>query len=250
MKKIGIIVAALIIVIMVSSCNTITTARMFICNHEYKKSIVDPTCEEIGYTIYKCVKCSYEEKIAIPCFGHNYVKVSETSSTCTKAGSLTEKCSICDKQNIVTKPLLAHQFMVSKIIPATCTEEGYTINTCTVCGEEEKTNYVPRTEHKFIVTVIRNATCTETGLKENKCHDCGYIENIITEPLGHLFGEWEVINDSDNRTSKKIRRCKRCSFVDEEGSTNVSQSLKDIKMLLIFKKQSHIHLTIDKKKDY
>ena len=57
MKKIGIIVAALIIVIMVSSCNTITTARMFICNHEYKKSIVDPTCEEIGYTIYKCVKC-------------------------------------------------------------------------------------------------------------------------------------------------------------------------------------------------
>lgn len=59
-----------------------------------------------------------------------------------------------------------------------------------------------------------------------------------------------MINDSDNGTSKKIRRCKRCSFVDEEGSTNVSQSLKDIKMLLIFKKQSHIHLTIDKKKDY
>ena len=71
---------------------------VFVHEHSFVKSVIAPKCEEKGYTLYKCSKCteSYTENY-IDALGHNYKFVSADNS------ELTYKCSDCDSTVTKTK---------------------------------------------------------------------------------------------------------------------------------------------------
>lgn len=71
---------------------------VFVHEHSFVKSVNAPKCEEKGYTLYKCSKCteSYTENY-IDALGHNYKFVSADNL------KLTYKCSDCDSTVTKTK---------------------------------------------------------------------------------------------------------------------------------------------------
>lgn len=71
---------------------------VFVHEHSFVKSVNAPKCEEKGYTLYKCSKCteSYTENY-IDALGHNYKFVSADNL------KLTYKCSECDSTVTKTK---------------------------------------------------------------------------------------------------------------------------------------------------
>ena len=54
-KKIFLLIPALISTLFVTSCGH---------THEYEETVVNPTCEDDGYTLYTCKECgdSYQEE--------------------------------------------------------------------------------------------------------------------------------------------------------------------------------------------
>ncbi len=108
--------------------------------HEYTKEIVDPTCEEQGYTIYTCdcgdsYKDSFVEKL-----DHTYEK---------------------------------------EIVNPTCKKEGYTIYTCKKCYDSYINDFTDKLPHSFGEwEIIKTPTTTTEGLKERIC-SCGEKETEI-----------------------------------------------------------------------
>jgi len=123
-------------------------------NHSFVTTVIEPTCERGGFTIYNCTDCSR-------LFIKDYVEPK---------GHKTE--------TVVT-------------IPATCAAEGYTLIKCTVdgCTHEEKINLLPKTEHKTESLSVKSRTeptCLNSGKVIYYCSDCKNGDIILTlEPLGH-----------------------------------------------------------------
>lgn len=64
------------------------------CDHEYEETIVEATCTEMGYTIFKC-KCgdSYKDNYT-ELKEHNYTLIV-VEPTCTDRGYTTHLCMDC-----------------------------------------------------------------------------------------------------------------------------------------------------------
>lgn len=94
--------------------------------HEYKDTVVPPTCTEQGYTLRSCPCGSVVKQNYVPALGHDMVTDAAVAPTCTKTG-LTEgsHCSRCDDQTTVQEviPARGHRFNARHI--------------CMVCGAED-----------------------------------------------------------------------------------------------------------------
>ncbi len=187
--------------------------------HDYKETVVEPTCTEKGYTLHKC-SCGDEYKDnEQPALGHSFTNyVSDGNATCTKDGTKTAKCDRCDEKDTVTdeKTAFGHNFGEWKEIkPATEEEDGLKERACARCGETEEQSIPAKThEHKYVETVIE-PTCTERGYTLHKCA-CGdeYKDNE-TEALGHSFTNY--ISDGNATCTKdgtKTAKCDRCDERD------------------------------------
>ena len=160
-------------------------------SHEYKETIVAPTCTEKGYTLHECecgdsFKDNYIDEI-----DHTPVEVGYKAPTCTEDGHTAgTRCSVCgtsikDSETIgklghTTEPLSGKK--------ATCTEDGLTEGEkCSVCGEilkEQQT--IPATGHDYSTwTFEREVTCTQSGLRVSICPDCGHRTEEIIKAHGH-----------------------------------------------------------------
>ncbi len=67
--------------------------------HEYKMTVVEPTCIEDGYTLYECKTCNYSYLENIKeALGHNIIIDQKVEPTFTEVG-LTEgsHCSVCNQ---------------------------------------------------------------------------------------------------------------------------------------------------------
>ena len=104
--------------------------------HTYSQEITAPTCEEKGYTTYKCTGCDYSYKDDyVDANGHNY------GSEWSKDGANHWHSCACGKK----KDVAAHTFDAGKITKAaTETADGVKAFTCTVCGAT-KTEKIPAT---------------------------------------------------------------------------------------------------------
>ncbi len=71
--------------------------------HNYVVSVVDPTCEEDGATIYTCTLCGDVNAIAIPA-AHNYVSRVTKPATRDEDGEITYTCSVCGHSYIEVIP--------------------------------------------------------------------------------------------------------------------------------------------------
>lgn len=67
--------------------------------HNYKDKVVNPTCEDEGYTSHYCDECKYEYRDNfVDAHGHNFVRfVSETLNLESELGEVVYKCDQCER---------------------------------------------------------------------------------------------------------------------------------------------------------
>ena len=115
---------------------------------EFEIEVIEPTCMERGYTIYRCKECenSYRDSFT-EVDPDNHVELVETL----------------------------------KVEP-TCTEDGYIIKTCTACGLEVTSQNGKAKKHSMEMWhTVKAPTCTESGIEARKCSNCDecYEERTI-----------------------------------------------------------------------
>ena len=146
--------------------------------HKYESNIIDPLCDEQGYTIHTC-KCgesyidSYVDEL-----GHNYGEWEETKKpTQEEEGQKQRVCSVCDFIEIETISKLPHTHKYEKtVFEPTCQEEGYTLYKCS-CEEYYINNQKQKLDHNFSEwTITKEPTETTEGSKERQCSMCKTVE--------------------------------------------------------------------------
>lgn len=122
--------------------------------HSFSETVVEPTCDRGGFTVYSCSHCS---RLYIK----NYVES------------------------------LGHTLEVKAVIPPTCAAGGYTVKACTRgdCGfelEDEHTERLDHAEENLSVREHQAPTCLLPGKTIYYCSECKNGDIIVEhEPLGH-----------------------------------------------------------------
>ena len=148
--------------------------------HEYKKTVIAPTCTAQGYTLNTCTICSssyksdYVEKKA-----HDYgAWMSRVAPTCIKTGSEIKYCKNCSEYETRTVPALGHNYKATIVAP-TCSVQGYTLNMCTICSSSYKSDYVEKLPHQFENwNIVTSPTKEADGKGERVCSVCGAKDEI------------------------------------------------------------------------
>ena len=190
--------------------------------HTYSETVIAPTCEAMGYSVFECTECgdSYTGNFTDKA-EHSYNAVV-TAPTCTEHGFTTYTCSVCGDSYIGDyTEKLPHDYN-TVATPPTCTEMGYTTYTCKVCGDSYIGDYTDMTEHNYSQQVIP-PTCTEHGYTVYTCPDCGkeYIGDL-TECEQHKYSE-NVIPPTCLEMGYTIFTCETCgdsfsgNYVDALG---------------------------------
>ena len=145
--------------------------------HDYRETVVPPTCIKKGYTQYTCTVC-----------GDNY------------RGNETDFAKHTYNENV---------------IPSTCTKEGYTEFTCSVCGYSYKDNYTDKAPHDTVSHPGKAAKCTEKGYKDYvTCKNCDYTTFEETPVLGHDTETLGAVAATCTKTGlTEGKRCKRCGEI-------------------------------------
>lgn len=86
-------------------------------SHNYKTTVVAPTCTEKGYTLHKCADCSDEYKDTYnDAVGHTVVEWTVTKeATKTETGIKTGKCTVCGESIIAETGKLVPSVDKSKL---------------------------------------------------------------------------------------------------------------------------------------
>lgn len=160
-------------------------------DHQYVDTVKQPTCTEKGYTLHKCSICGYEEKInEKPALGHTYEDMV-VEPTCTEKGYTDRKCTVCGhEERINEKPALGHSYK-DEVKNKSCLEDGYTTHTCTVCGDKYTDNKQLATGHDLVATVVA-PTKTSMGYTLYTCKNCDYVtvNNIVPMLPAVMPGEF------------------------------------------------------------
>ena len=175
MKKIFYALIITLILFLVSCSHT----------HEYTMNIVEPTCEEEGYTEYIC-ECNYSYK-------DNYTKklyheyddgqiIKEPTEE--ETGLIEYTCINCGNKKEEQLPKLEHVHKYTEtIINPTCEKEGYTEYICK-CNYSYKDNYTKKLDHEYDDgNIIKEPTEEETGLIEYTCINCSNKKEEILPKL-------------------------------------------------------------------
>ena len=151
--------------------------------HSYTSTVIEPTCTEVGYTIYEC-SCGYSYQGDVTSAkGHLF---ATSTSICSRCGAEQHE----------------HSYTSTVVVP-TCTENGYTLYTCE-CGDsyedaltEALGHSLSSTSavcsrcgeahlHSYTSTVVA-PTCTEEGYTLYECI-CGYsYQADVTSARGHYY---------------------------------------------------------------
>jgi len=208
--------------------------------HNYtSEEVVNPTCEEKGYTKHICEICDeWYATDYVDALGHNYSSTT-IDPTCEEKGYTLYTCT-CNhsyKDNYISA--LGHNFEGWKtVVEPTCELEGEEHNNCTNCDHYE-TRIIEVLEHNFESTVITEATCEKQGVVKHVCSECEFEYQEVTETLEHnyvqkyvskTFIEWLislVLNiffgyENNQAYYYECADCKHIKLKDETSSTAAS----------------------------
>lgn len=152
-----------------------TYIPIHVCDYKLD-SVIEPTCVNKGYTIYKC-ECgeSYNSDYQEP-YGHDYIE-ELIEPTCNVEGFKLITCSFCEyaeRQDVV--PKLGHDWKETPVYP-TCEEQGYTTYTCERCSESYADDYVEPIGHDYKdMNGKLEPTCTEDGNWLQVCLNCSDVK--------------------------------------------------------------------------
>lgn len=151
-------------------------------SHSFVSTLVAPTYDEEGYTLYTCRVCNYSYKgNYVSILVHNYSGTFEYDENyhwrrCTDSGY--EDLKINNN---------AHTLAETVVAP-TYDREGYTLHKCTVCGYSYKDNFVSVRTHTY-----SDQWSYDENSHWHACIDPGY-RNLRTDEGEHNFN-LEVVSD-------------------------------------------------------
>lgn len=166
------------------NCDYTTYKELPILMHNYTETVVAPTCESKGYTLYSCTRCqnSYQanEKAKLPHKESDWI-ISEPA-TCVDSGKEIIECevyhTITNEREIEA---LGHDIINHEALEATCENIGhYAYQTCSRC---DYTTYeeIPALGHDYHIVII-NPTKQQDGYTIHRCNRCleSYTDNYTT----------------------------------------------------------------------
>ncbi|MCC8044259.1 MAG: Ig-like domain-containing protein [Clostridiales bacterium] len=155
----------------------------------YTETVIAPTCEEAGYTLYKCTECGYSYRgNYVAALGHDYTWVSANDGThvgtCNNDSShiAREQCNY-----------------ITETTAATATSSGYTTHICSVCGYSYTDGYVAPLGHDYKYTDLGNGTHRVT---DNNDSSLNYIENCTYTET--------VVNPTCTSQGYTLHTCQKC----------------------------------------
>ena len=164
--------------------------------HDYENTVVDPTCNEQGYTEHTCMRedCGYSFKdMYTEALQHLWDGGTVTEeATATEDGILTYACTRdnCNATMTETIPALGHEFDSGVVtLEPTCTTEGIRTYTCKNCENHAYTEVISALGHDCEDVVI-DPTCTSLGYTIYQCQrekcDYSYVDSYVPA-LQHLW---------------------------------------------------------------
>ena len=213
-----------------SRCGDSYTEKIPALTHNYKITIVNPTCTEEGYTLHECEYCkdSYKDNFVekIP---HEYVGEITIKPTHNSDGEIKYTCKYCGDSYIEKIEKTPHE-LEAKVVAPTCTEKGYTLYTCKDkdCGYSYKDNYIDALGHNYEAKITKEATCKENGEITYTCSRCGdsYTEEI--QKLEHNYTS-EVIAPTCTEKGYTLYTCSNCGDTYKDNFTDViSHNYKEV----------------------
>ena len=190
--------------------------------HNYVETIVEPTCDEKGYTLATCSKCG---ETVIYDFtspkGHEFV-ITRSEDYCEAHGTMEYSCKKCDYYEQIASDgsnLLTETITVDP----TCTKSGSKTKICTLCKATISTELLNPLSHDYAeeFTVDKAATCTAEGSKSQHCTRCDAKRAVtVVEATGHQ--NTSVINVSEatctNNGYTGDTYCSDCESVIANGT--------------------------------
>lgn len=177
--------------------------------------VVEPTCTELGYTLYACTTCgdTYKDSL-VACLPHRF-EATVVEPTCTHRGYTTYTCADCGYSYLDAKSYkdqTEHSYSAT-VVPPTCETAGYTVYTCTICGDEYVDDTVSALAHDFSQLIDRGTDpkCQYPGIAPTfKCVHCdATVGGEEVAPLGH-----DVVDTTHAPTCTEIgyvqHSCSRC----------------------------------------
>lgn len=121
---------------------------------------------------------------APPC-EHDY-KESVVEATCQKEGTITKTCSKCLDTQLVTIPMKEHDYEENVVEP-TCIDDGYTLNTCKKCGVETKKDIKNKLGHDYSDwEILINPTEFNDGFQKRICLRCNQVDEQIIASVNYI----------------------------------------------------------------
>ena len=183
------------------NCDHYETRTIEATGHDYKSVVTAPTCTERGYTTHTCTKCghSYIDSY-VNATGHKFGNWTVVkAATCTEDGTERRDCVNCDHYETRTIKATGHNYE-SVVTAPTCTEQGYTTHTCSKCGHSYVDSETAALGHSFGPwEVIIESETGKMGLKQRVCAHCGHTETEEIPALDFLFGD----TNSDGKVNGK-----------------------------------------------
>ena len=194
--------------------------RCEVYGHNFKESIVAPTCTEQGYTLQYCIRCRHSEKVNyVDPLDHTYTSKIEKNATCTENGLMKHTCSVCNGTYEEIIPAIKHNYVFLSETKATCTAAGVITYKCSNC-QGTKTEQTAPIGHSCVAVQTVAPTCTTRGYTVYACQNegCDYSYNDnYQEVVDHTFGAWTVTVPSTCTTEGEERRdCANCEHYETQ----------------------------------
>ncbi len=187
--------------------------------------VVDATCEERGYSVYRCSRCDNVTKGSyVAALGHDYKNGTTVTATCDHVGYTEFDCSRCSSSYKEYVPAGEHSFDESKtvVLAATCTHYGKTTKHCTTCDKDYVVSYSEPLGHEPVAgsDKVVAPTCVKDGYTSHVCSRCNetYMDNIVAK-LSHNFVTIKQFDATCEHPSYNERACLECGLTKIEGGS-------------------------------
>jgi len=224
--------------------------------HQYSQTVVEPTCHEEGYSIFRCTLCDHEYKdMIIAPIGHDYGEwIIDIVPTCLTEGTKHHICSICGHREDDIAYKAEHDYNVEVISESTCEQNGEIKYTCKVCDDTfseyvaiANHNYKKKVVHSSIIQLllryIMNLFYGVEG-KDNyyyECKNCGHIllNNEVNQLMSvqgvcsHSNVDWVIVKEAgcieDGYTAYTCKGCNKvfeAKYISSKGGHSYTTSFK------------------------